>query len=249
MSAYALAHVRSITLGPEVTEYLEKIDATLASFGGRFVVHGGPVEVLEGTWQGDLIMIRFPDRRSAQAWYRSPQYQAIVRLRTAHSDGDCILVDGVRADHKATDILAGERSQGEESVHSDPATVTRAFRRYVETFQTLDATATLRHLHLPCMFIDPRGVRVMSSEREAEELLTMVMRDLRTRGYARSEITELHVHLMNDRTALLSVSRVRYTSSGEEMERLGETYALRNLDDDWKIVVAMVHDPGAVLRA
>lgn len=107
MAAYALAHVRSVTMGPPIVEYLHRIDATLAPFGGRFIVHGGSIEVLEGAWQGHIIMIEFPDLGAARAWYHSPAYQAIVRLRTDHSDGDCILVDGVPAGHRATDILNG----------------------------------------------------------------------------------------------------------------------------------------------
>jgi uncharacterized protein (DUF1330 family) len=105
MAAYALAHLRSVTMGPPIVEYLEKIDATLAPFSGRFIVHGGPIEILEGGWIGHLIMIEFPNRASAHDWYQSPAYQAIVRLRREHSEGDVIIVDGVPAGHRATDIL------------------------------------------------------------------------------------------------------------------------------------------------
>lgn len=55
---------------------------------------------------GHIILVEFPDLEKARAWYRSPSYQAIVKLRTSNSDGACVLVDGVPADHKATDILA-----------------------------------------------------------------------------------------------------------------------------------------------
>jgi uncharacterized protein (DUF1330 family) len=106
MSAYAVAHLRSVVMGPAIVEYLERIDATLASFGGRFLVHGSEAEVLEGSWPGNLIVIAFPDRGQARAWYRSAAYQEIVRLRTDNSEGDVILVDGVSAGHRATDILA-----------------------------------------------------------------------------------------------------------------------------------------------
>jgi uncharacterized protein (DUF1330 family) len=106
MSAYAVAHLRKVAMGPEIVKYLETIDATLAPYGGRYIVHGGQVEVLEGTWPGHLIVVEFPDLDRARAWYRSPAYQAIVHLRIDNSDGDCILVDGVRTDHRATDILA-----------------------------------------------------------------------------------------------------------------------------------------------
>jgi uncharacterized protein (DUF1330 family) len=105
MAAYALAHIRHVSMGPEIVQYLEQIDTTLVPFDGRFSVHGGTIEVLEGTWVGHLIMIAFPDLDAARAWYRSPAYQAIVHLRTDHSEGECILVDGVPEGHRATDIL------------------------------------------------------------------------------------------------------------------------------------------------
>lgn len=107
MSAYAIARLRNVRMGAEIVEYLQRIDATLAPFGGRFIIHGGKVELLEGNWSGDLIVIAFPDRPSAQGWYRSPAYQDILALRTGNSEGDTILIDGVSEDHRATDVLAG----------------------------------------------------------------------------------------------------------------------------------------------
>lgn len=106
MTAYAVAHLTSVEMGPAITAYLEAIDATLAPFGGRFIIHGGRADVLEGVWSGDLIVIGFPDHASAAAWYGSPAYQAILPLRRAHSRGACFLIEGVDESHRATDILA-----------------------------------------------------------------------------------------------------------------------------------------------
>ncbi len=106
MPSYAVAHMRQVTMGPAVVEYLQRIDATLAPFGGRFIVHGGEVEVLEGSWPGHLIVIEFPDLGQARAWYNSGAYQEIVALRTGNSESDVIMVDGVDSEHKATDVLA-----------------------------------------------------------------------------------------------------------------------------------------------
>ena len=106
MTAYAVAYLCSVTLGPDITGYLERIDATLAPFHGRFLVHGANAEVLEGSWPGDLIIVEFPDREQASAWYTSPAYQQILPLRTENSDSTVILVDGVPPDHRATDILS-----------------------------------------------------------------------------------------------------------------------------------------------
>ena len=106
MNAYAIAHLRNVRVGPDIVRYLERIDATLEPFGGRFIVHGGPVDVREGESPGTVIVIEFPDRERATAWYDSPAYQEILPLRTRNADGVAILVDGVDADHRATDVLA-----------------------------------------------------------------------------------------------------------------------------------------------
>jgi uncharacterized protein (DUF1330 family) len=107
MPAYAVAHLQDVNVGPEIVAYIRRIDETLAPYGGRFLIHGGPVEVLEGTWRGDLIVIAFPDRTQARAWYASPAYRQILPLRTENAKGDTFFIDGVSDDHKATDILAG----------------------------------------------------------------------------------------------------------------------------------------------
>jgi uncharacterized protein (DUF1330 family) len=105
MAAYVVAHVRQVTIGPAIEEYIRNIDATLAPFAGRFLVHGGRAEVLEGPWTGHFIVLEFPDMAAARGWYRSPGYQAIVRLRRDNSQGDTVLVEGVPEGHRATDIL------------------------------------------------------------------------------------------------------------------------------------------------
>ena len=106
MSSYAVGHLRSVDMGPDIIRYLERIDATLRPFDGRFIIHGGPVDIREGHFAGDIIAIEFPDRGRAEAWYESEAYQEIVRLRTKNSEGWVILLDGVTAGHRATDILA-----------------------------------------------------------------------------------------------------------------------------------------------
>ena len=105
MSAYAVAHMRQVTVGPPIVEYLQRIDATLEPFGGRFIVHGGEFEPLEGAWPGTLIVIEFSDREQARAWYKSDAYQEILTLRTDNSQSDVILINGVADGHRATDVL------------------------------------------------------------------------------------------------------------------------------------------------
>ena len=119
MTAYAVAHLHDVEMGPAIVAYLQRIDATLAPFGGRHLIHGGEVQVLEGRWAGDLILIAFPDLARARAWYASDAYRRIAALRTDHARGSVILIDGVGPGHRATDILGGVSPDPEP----DPDTV------------------------------------------------------------------------------------------------------------------------------
>jgi uncharacterized protein (DUF1330 family) len=56
-------------------------------------------------FNGDVIVIEFPDHDQAVGWYESAGYREIVCLRTENTTGWVILIDGVAADHRATDIL------------------------------------------------------------------------------------------------------------------------------------------------
>jgi uncharacterized protein (DUF1330 family) len=105
MTAYAVGILQDVKMGPPIVEYLERIDATLAPYDGHFIVHGGDTQVLEGESPGTLIVIEFPDRVEAEAWYGSAAYKEIVTLRTDNSVGTVLLVDGVGRDHVATDVL------------------------------------------------------------------------------------------------------------------------------------------------
>ena len=105
MTAYAVAVIRKTRFGPEIKEYLQRIDDTLAPFSGRYRVHGGPYHPLEGSWVGDLVIIEFPSMQLAKDWYESAAYEAIRSLRTEHTEGDVLLVEGVPEGHKGADIL------------------------------------------------------------------------------------------------------------------------------------------------
>ncbi|WP_433331140.1 DUF1330 domain-containing protein [Spirillospora sp. CA-294931] len=105
MTAYVIANLWDVRIGPGIVEYLERIDATLKPYEGRFLIHGAEPEVVEGTWKGVPVVVEFPDMDALRAWYDSPEYQAILPLRTDNSAGDLIVLPGVSPDHKATDIL------------------------------------------------------------------------------------------------------------------------------------------------
>ncbi|WP_406281520.1 DUF1330 domain-containing protein [Nocardia sp. NBC_00881] len=111
MSAYGFAHLRDRTPHADILEYLERIQATLDPFGGRFVIHGPPTEVVEGSWPGSMVLIDFPSMTEAREWYRSPAYQAILPLRTDHIEGDLLLIEGVDPNYDPRERAAKLRAE------------------------------------------------------------------------------------------------------------------------------------------
>jgi len=105
MTAYGVGILTDVTIGPPIVEYLERIDATLAPFGGHFIVHGGEPQMLEGASPGAVIVIEFADADRARAWYDSAEYQEILSLRTDNAVSTIFIIDGVGPEHRATDVL------------------------------------------------------------------------------------------------------------------------------------------------
>ena len=68
--------------------------AIFKKFGGRYVVRGGKFDGMEGSSRSRNVVIEFPDYTAALACYRSPEYQANIKVRQPHSDVDLIVVEG-----------------------------------------------------------------------------------------------------------------------------------------------------------
>jgi len=68
--------------------------AIFKEYGGRFVVRAGKFESMEGNSRSRNVVIEFPDYASALACYRSPEYQANIKVRQPHSDIDIIVIEG-----------------------------------------------------------------------------------------------------------------------------------------------------------
>ncbi|RPK44447.1 hypothetical protein EES39_16900 [Streptomyces sp. ADI92-24] len=112
MTAYAIAHLHPDGLpNEEVLEYIERIQSTMDPYGGRFLVHNTPVEVMEGDWPGALVILKFPAIEAARTWFASPAYQELAPLRSRNMAGDVVLVDGVARDYDAGATAAALRAE------------------------------------------------------------------------------------------------------------------------------------------
>jgi uncharacterized protein (DUF1330 family) len=95
MAAYVIFDVE-VQDAAGYEEYRQAGSPSVPPYGGKYIVRGGRVEVLEGTWRPSrVIVIEFESFEQAKRWYHSPEYQAALkgRLRTAVSK--VLIVEGI----------------------------------------------------------------------------------------------------------------------------------------------------------
>lgn len=92
--AYLVGQI-TVTNPQAYAVYSAQVPYTIDTFGGKYLVRGGHTTQLEGQAQGERnVVIEFPSREMALAWYHSEAYQAIIQHRTDNSTGTLALVDG-----------------------------------------------------------------------------------------------------------------------------------------------------------
>lgn len=94
MSAYLIADI-AISDPQAYEEYKRAASASIAQYGGRYLVRGGTHKVLEGQWQPTrLVVLEFPDMATLDAWYQSNEYALAVPHRLASATSDIVAVQG-----------------------------------------------------------------------------------------------------------------------------------------------------------
>lgn len=95
MAAYLIAQV-DVNDPETFKKYQEEVPATIAKYGGAYVVRGGEVTPMEGDWTPHrVVVLEFPNMTTLKKWYNSDDYQSIIGFRTDASDGKMIFVEGV----------------------------------------------------------------------------------------------------------------------------------------------------------
>jgi uncharacterized protein (DUF1330 family) len=95
MAVYLVSDV-SILDAAAFQTYRARAASSIAKYGGKYLARGGEVQALEGTWSPrTIIIVEFPSREQARAWYSSPEYASALELRDAALRRNLILIDGV----------------------------------------------------------------------------------------------------------------------------------------------------------
>ncbi|MFN7986491.1 MAG: hypothetical protein U0529_03400 [Thermoanaerobaculia bacterium] len=116
---------------------------------------------------------------------------------------------------------------------------------YVRAFESLNAEAVVPFYSLPCTFIRPEGVWVVSEEASALALVRHLIDHAKAQRYHRTETSGLTVRSLAPTLAELSGVFIRHDELGSEVGRFGFTYIGRSDSGTWRIVVAVAHDAAA----
>jgi len=96
MAAFLIVEICEVRDEQTYTAYRERVPPNLASVGAKYLVRGGPVEVFEGTWRPNrIVVIRFDSAEAARRWWSDPGYAELKALRQRSTVTNMILVEGL----------------------------------------------------------------------------------------------------------------------------------------------------------
>ena len=95
MSAYIIANVE-VTNPTQYEDYKKWSTAAMQAHGAEVCVRGGKVEVLEGDWAPQrLVVLKFPSVEVAKAFNDSPEYGKARASRQGAAVMRMIVVEGL----------------------------------------------------------------------------------------------------------------------------------------------------------
>ena len=95
MAAYLIADID--VLDPAgFSEYQQQVPATIAQYGGRYLVRGGSPETLEGAWSPKrCVVLEFPNMAQLKTWYASPEYAPLIAIRERTTRSKLVATEGI----------------------------------------------------------------------------------------------------------------------------------------------------------
>ena len=95
MSAYVIVEI-DILDPTGYEEYKNLASATVEKYGGKYIVHGGRTEVLEGDWNPKrIVLLKFESAQRAKEWLNCQEYREPRKMRHRTAKTNMIVVEGV----------------------------------------------------------------------------------------------------------------------------------------------------------
>lgn len=91
MSAYMVVFAR-VDDEDQFGKYVEAVQPLIAAHGGKLIGRGVPPIVLEGDWPWQTVgVLEFPSMEAGEAFWRSPEYAEVKKLREGASQFQVVL--------------------------------------------------------------------------------------------------------------------------------------------------------------
>ena len=95
MTHYLIARI-DINDREEYSKYQAGFMEIFSQYDGKMLSVDEAPKLIEGEWPvSRTVLIEFPSKESAMAWYESEAYQALAQHRLASSDGNIVLLKGL----------------------------------------------------------------------------------------------------------------------------------------------------------
>lgn len=95
MPAYIIVNIE-VTDPEAFARYRAAVPPVIAAHGGRYLVRGGELHVMEGApgWKR-LVVLEFPSVAAARGFYGSTDYAPLLALRLASTNSQMVMVEGL----------------------------------------------------------------------------------------------------------------------------------------------------------
>jgi uncharacterized protein (DUF1330 family) len=94
MAVYVIASL-TIKDAVQFEDYKRTVLPTMEKYGERFIACGSRVDILEGDWPHErLVIAEFPSVERAREWWASPEYAEPKALRQATAESDLVIFQG-----------------------------------------------------------------------------------------------------------------------------------------------------------
>jgi len=95
MAGYIIVEI-DVTDPVGYEEYKKLAGATVAAYGGEYIVRGGVTETLEGDWQPKrIVILEFVRVERAKEWWDCAEYSDPKKMRQRTANTKMIVVEGV----------------------------------------------------------------------------------------------------------------------------------------------------------
>ena len=121
--------------------------------------------------------------------------------------------------------------------------IQKTFVDYAEAFNLLDPTQVEPFFQLPSMMMSSDLVVVLKKSNEVIGLFTAFMDKLKKENFKESKILSLQVSQLSDNQGLVVGVAKRFNQADVEMEHFGFTYTMRKVENKWKIIAGVLHEP------